>query len=309
MNLEILDEFCMMTKFGNLSEAAKELHVTQPVLSRHLSMLENEAGFALLDRSTTPMQLTAGGEAFLSHASTIVCEYHRLRDHMAQLRRHPIETIRIGGALGALASPLIRATKNRLEQEQTNLSVKLSPLEYQTSLELVRNHQLDIAFEPYSTLIDVHGLESLPVIQEPSYILLPADHPLANLNAITPAELESMDFVYPISNRYHAVRKHLQGLCKKYALLGDVPKSLQPINVESLEEMVLGGLGDYATMLPESIALSYANMPNFGYVAIPFTGEGADYDLRAFFSEEGNRATRQFIEVLKDVLEEQNRAN
>lgn len=300
MNLEMLDEFCLIAQFGNLSEAAKELHITQPVLSRHLKALEDEVGVALLDRSTTPMKLTGAGEAFLPHASTISCEHRKLRDHMAQLKSHPTKVVRLGGVLSSLAAPTIRLAKDQLSRQHIKLSIVLSPSEYQTPFELVRNHRIDACFEPYSDPIDALGLESLSVAREPSYILVSVNHPLAGSNSISPTDLEDIDFAYPIANHFHGLRKHLQGICKKHLLLGDTPKSLQPINVESLREMVLDDLGNYATMLPRSIALSCTKMQD--YVAIPFSGENSDYDLRIFFSSEANEQTKRFIEALKDVL-------
>lgn len=305
MNLEMLDEFCLIAQFGNLSEAAKELHITQPVLSRHLKALEDEIGLTLLDRGTMPMQLTAAGEAFLPHASTISCEYRKLSDRMTQLKNHPTKVVRLGGALSSLASPALRIAKGRLARQQIRLSIVLNPPESRTPFDLVRNHQLDACFEPHSTLVDTQGLESMSIAKEPSYILVSSGHPLANNGIITATDLEDMDFAYPISNHFHGLRKHLQGICKEHLLLGNMPKSLRPINVESLREMVLDGLEGYATMLPRSIALSCTKAQGSDYVAIPFAEEGSDYDLRMFFSSNPNEQTRKFIKALEDALTQQ----
>lgn len=308
MNLEIIDEFCMIAKLRNLSEAAKELHITQPVLSRHLATLESEVGFALLDRSTSPMQLTPNGEAFLDHASALTCEYQRLMDHLEQLKKHPVEIVRFGGALTSLATPVIQKAKKQLEEGETGISAKLVPVDYQTTFELIRNGDLDVSFEPFSSLIDVHGLSSVPIARDESYVLLDKNHPMANRPHISSDDLLHLTFTTPYSNKFHAVRKHLQGLCQKYGLLGNLPKNFVTDDVDSFEELLVCGLNDRAVMLPKSIALNYANTPNMEYVAIPFEADDSQYDLRAFFLKEPSLSTLQFIEALKDTLEKDRKA-
>lgn len=69
MDFDYVEEFTMVVKHGNLSEAANELYTTQSALSRHLSQLEKEMGAPLFDRSTNPMTLTRVGEVFCMSAS------------------------------------------------------------------------------------------------------------------------------------------------------------------------------------------------------------------------------------------------
>lgn len=68
-NLEI-QAFLTTVEFGNLSDAAKALYVSQPALSRRISALEAELGFSLLTRSRgkRSVQLTEPGKAFISVA-------------------------------------------------------------------------------------------------------------------------------------------------------------------------------------------------------------------------------------------------
>ena len=77
MDVELFEEFGMIAKHGNLSEAARELHVTQSALSRHLSTLEKRFGVELFDRATSPMRLTPEGEAFLHWSSVISNSYKK----------------------------------------------------------------------------------------------------------------------------------------------------------------------------------------------------------------------------------------
>ena len=49
-------------KDGTISQAAKNLFVSQPSLSQCIKKIENELGMQIFDRRQTPLQLTAFGD-------------------------------------------------------------------------------------------------------------------------------------------------------------------------------------------------------------------------------------------------------
>lgn len=56
--------FLTIVKERSISRAADRLYLSQPYLSQYLAKLEANLGVTLLDRSHTPLQLTAAGELF-----------------------------------------------------------------------------------------------------------------------------------------------------------------------------------------------------------------------------------------------------
>ena len=56
--------FLTIAKEHSISRAAEKLLLSQPYLSQYLSKLESKLGVQLLDRSHTPLKLTAAGELF-----------------------------------------------------------------------------------------------------------------------------------------------------------------------------------------------------------------------------------------------------
>ena len=51
MDTRVLRYFLTVAQTGNITEAAKKLHITQPTLSRQLQKLEEDLGQELLDRT------------------------------------------------------------------------------------------------------------------------------------------------------------------------------------------------------------------------------------------------------------------
>ena len=56
--------FLTIVKERSISKAAERLYLSQPYLSQYLAKLEGSLGAVLLDRSHTPLRLTAAGEIF-----------------------------------------------------------------------------------------------------------------------------------------------------------------------------------------------------------------------------------------------------
>src|SRR5262245_28143054 len=56
-----LDHFLAVSKAPSLRRAAQQLYVSQPALSRSISVLEKQLGLQLLERSARGIQLTAAG--------------------------------------------------------------------------------------------------------------------------------------------------------------------------------------------------------------------------------------------------------
>lgn len=45
----------------SISQAARDLYISQPALTKYISTLEDELGVQLFDRTSTPIQLTYAG--------------------------------------------------------------------------------------------------------------------------------------------------------------------------------------------------------------------------------------------------------
>jgi len=76
MDIEYIKEFIMLSKLLNFSKAADRLHISQPTLSRHLSLLEEELDTCLMIRSRHSVYLTEKGKLFLPKAIELLEKYN-----------------------------------------------------------------------------------------------------------------------------------------------------------------------------------------------------------------------------------------
>jgi DNA-binding transcriptional LysR family regulator len=72
VELHQLIYFKAIVENGNFTKAAKQLHVSQPALSKQIKLLEEELRVQLFERSSRGVHLTIAGQIFLEHVKKIM---------------------------------------------------------------------------------------------------------------------------------------------------------------------------------------------------------------------------------------------
>ncbi|PMC80632.1 LysR family transcriptional regulator [Aerococcus viridans] len=72
MRIEDLQYFMKVVEVGNMTQAAKELFIAQPSLSKAMTNLEAEMGITLFQRTAKGTVLTVQGEEFLQYARQVL---------------------------------------------------------------------------------------------------------------------------------------------------------------------------------------------------------------------------------------------
>lgn len=62
IKISYLREFVLLAETLNFSKTAEKSYITQPALSRHLALLEDEMGATLMERTTRKVSLTPAGK-------------------------------------------------------------------------------------------------------------------------------------------------------------------------------------------------------------------------------------------------------
>src|SRR6266404_416344 len=94
MELRHLRYFAAVAAHGSFSRAAKQLHLTQPALSRQVKSLEDEIGVALIVRGQNTISLSSAGEDFYEEAKDILA---RVDVAVRRIKTRPQgEKLRIG---------------------------------------------------------------------------------------------------------------------------------------------------------------------------------------------------------------------
>ena len=97
METRILRYFLAVAKQGTISGAARELHISQPTLSRQIQQLEAQLGAPLFIRERRRMDLTKAGRAYETKVRRILNELNQANQMVATINNDDLSgTIRIG---------------------------------------------------------------------------------------------------------------------------------------------------------------------------------------------------------------------
>jgi DNA-binding transcriptional LysR family regulator len=96
MEFRELSAFVAVVEEGGMSAASRRLHVSQPALSQTVNSLERELGVKLLVRSSTGVQPTEAGMAFLAEARALIARREQALATMAELTVDSGGVVRLG---------------------------------------------------------------------------------------------------------------------------------------------------------------------------------------------------------------------
>ncbi|MGO5023972.1 LysR family transcriptional regulator [Lawsonibacter sp. LCP25S3_G6] len=142
MTLQQIIFFITIYKNKSFTAAAKELGVSQSVLSKQMIALEKEMGSKLIVRNAHHMKLTPHGEVLLPHALQMAKDYREIL-HCAARQRAKQETITLGG-VSILNTYGITEALISFEGAYPSYSIDIWETETNNVLSGMYDHSLDI---------------------------------------------------------------------------------------------------------------------------------------------------------------------
>lgn len=131
MQLKWLEDFVALAQTRSFSRAAELRHVTHPAFGRRIRALEDWAGTPLIERGSSPVQLTAAGHSLLEHAQQTSRTLTQARDELqgAAGRQQRSVTVATGRTLArTLVADWLRIIQPVLDAEQGELVVRTRSL-------------------------------------------------------------------------------------------------------------------------------------------------------------------------------------
>src|SRR3954468_7188313 len=178
---------------GSFSAAGHALGLTQPAVSRQVSLLERRLGTQLVRRTQQGVHATEAGRLLVTHAEAVLGRLALAEAEGAELAGLRAGHVRLGSfftALVFLSSELGTLLEERhpelfghgrpvIEDVLVNRAAALRGL---AAAELDVAIVFEHAFEPAGAPAEV---DLLPLFDDPPCVLLPASHPLARAGSVT----------------------------------------------------------------------------------------------------------------------------
>lgn len=184
--------FVTVVEEGSFSAAARKLFLSQPTLSQQISILEEELGIALFDRSGYKPVLTLHGHSYYDGCLALL----QLEDEtLKRVNSIGNNTIRIGFNGASANRPLVEIIKNYSNSHpDTDLIFKKGHPE--ELIHYLESDKIDLSFGLESDYRHLSGITYLPIYDYEMSILCAADYPLTKDKPLSLAEIADQPFEF-----------------------------------------------------------------------------------------------------------------
>lgn len=195
LKLSQLRALIAVAEFGNFSEAALQLNVTQSTVSHAIATLENELGVVLFHRGRYGAQLTPVGERILAHAQQVQGLLESMMSAADHERGLKGGSVRIA-SFRSIATHVLPEAIARLHQRHASIQISIIEVDeiYQLQ-QALRQGQVDLCV---AEMLCGDEFETIHILDDEYIALLPPQYGLRD------AQLSVEDlYRYPLISSSH----------------------------------------------------------------------------------------------------------
>jgi len=237
MDIAALHAFTTVAELASFSEAAEQLHLTQPAVSKRIRQLEHDLGLPLFDRIGRKVSLTEAGNALLPRARRLLNDAREIRRALSDLTGIVSGRLVMGTShhigLHRLPGPLRHFTHNYKEVE---LDIRFMDSEAACHAVEIGDLELAIVTLPPTPLPRLH---MQAIWDDPLVFMVAKDHPLAGRRNISLKTLLREPAVLPSGNTY--TRRILEKAVRQEGLALNI--AMETNYLETLQMLASSGLG------------------------------------------------------------------
>ncbi|MDZ4371388.1 MAG: LysR family transcriptional regulator [Phenylobacterium sp.] len=289
-----LRAFQTVVKTGSIRKAGDALGLAPSSVSRQIAILERQMGTDLFHRSLNGLQLTYAGQMVADYSENVVMGFDTLRSDLDDLKGSQ-RLIRLAMVESAVsAGPAQAITTFGAQHRNVTFDFEIMPAP--AVVEAVRKRECDVGITFCAQLDE--AIQVIARVAEPLYVLVPPDHPLASLDAVTLMDLEPWPVALP--GRSFGVRRVFDNACLAAGV--NVRPRLQSNSFEALRDFVRSNTG--VAVLPKGAALREEQAQRAR--CLPLEGEvfsDSTLDLIVYRQRRMPRLVRLFIEALRISIE------
>ncbi|MEX0404541.1 LysR family transcriptional regulator [Aquibium sp. LZ166] len=191
-----LVQLAAVVQAGGVTEGAALIGMTQPAVSRTLSMLEKRLGEALFVRGRRPLQPTPLGRALAEHGQAMLLASRKASELAASFHHGRTGLVRIGGT-PFFMDALISGTIAEFQNNYPDVRVDQSYGYLQELQAAVIAGRLDLAICPIDILDEGSGLEFQEILPGRNVVACRSTHPLLLKRRLGGKELLDYPWIAP----------------------------------------------------------------------------------------------------------------
>ncbi|MGN7469515.1 LysR family transcriptional regulator [Brevibacillus sp. SAFN-007a] len=272
MELVYLHTFREVARWGSFTRAAEELGYAQPTVTAQMQKLEQSYGVPLFERYGRKLRLTQAGEALLPYAREMIRLYGESKEVVNRQESGPL-TI---GTIDTLAAFFLPPYLQSFRAHYPKVDLVLRTAGEEAILQQLREGYLDLGIIFNRRCTDKE-LVAETIAQEELVIVMPPEHRLAGLPAITARDLENESFI--LTEEGCTYRGMLIDVLNEEGIAHRV--ACQFSNPEAIKQCVRCGLG--VALLP-SMAVRREQAEGI-LAAVPFQNDKPPFFIQLVYHQ------------------------
>lgn len=297
MNLKQLEAFVQVSESGSFSKAAKELFLTQPTISAHISSLEKELNVRLFIRNTKEVSLSDDGKDLYRYAKQITDLEKAIEERFymdSDDGKHVITIAASTIPAQYLLPKVLMCYRERYPKEQ----IKIMETDSSEVVTQVVDHMVDVGFT--GTVLEKKHCKYIPFYKDELAVITP-DTP--EYRILKEQNRDDIDWIKrkPLILREEGsgTRKEAEKQLKNAGIsMEDLDVVASIANQETIKKSVKQGMG--ITVLSRLAAEDEDGLLIF---PIPGADEGRDINLVYNKNYQTTRSADRFIRIVKEVYD------
>ena len=209
--------FMEVAKTGHMTKAAKNLHISQPAISKTIHEIETELGVPLFDRVGRMIVLNDYGKIMLKHTEEVFNSITAARNEISAASTINDKTVTIAARV---ASSHIGEIIRQFKQLHPDVSIKV------VQMDLKNGFTEDIGL--CSSSIRINKKTSHTLFKEDIVLAVPVSHPFAKLDTINLIDVKDEPIIGLDSSQLNLTMKNAcnkAGFNLTYAIESDDPST------------------------------------------------------------------------------------
>ena len=297
MNLKQLEAFVQVAEGGSFSKAAKQLFLTQPTISAHISSLEKELNARLFVRNTKEVKLSDDGKELYRYARQMIDLQKKIEERFETGKSESKHLITIAASTipaQYLLPEILMKFNERYPKEQ----VKLLETDSSQVVTKIIDHMVDVGFT--GTVLEKKHCKYIPFYKDELVVITPNTEKYQVLH-------QNIEDISWISGECLIMREEGSGTRKEAGkqlrnagINLDKLKIIASIeNQETIKKSVKQGMG--ISIISRLAAEEEAKSGDLLIFPNPKADQGRDIILVYNKNYQMSKSAERFVKVVKEV--------
>ena len=289
-----------MAEGGSFSKAARELYLTQPTISAHISSLEKELNVRLFVRNTKEVSLSDNGKDLYKYAKQMVDLQGKIEEHFGMRKDSGKHCITIAAST-IPAQYLLPKVLMRFNEKYPEEQFKIKETDSAQVVTQIVDCMADVGFT--GTVLEKKHCKYIPFYKDELVIIAPNMEKYRRIQEECPNDISWLEREHVIMREEGSgTRKEAEKQLRSAGVnMADLEIIASIENQETIKKSVRQGMG--VSILSRLAATDEAKAGQMLIFPIPGADEGRDINVVYNRNYQLSRSAERFIKIVKEVYE------